>query len=588
MNDVDEVKSRLDIVQIIGKYVALKKAGRNLKGLCPFHSEKTPSFMVAPDRQVFHCFGCGKGGSAIDFVMEYEHIDFREALEELAEQVGVTLSHKVSTTPEEKRKEKILEIHHLAGEYYHYLLTKHAIGEKAREYLKKRGVSEKIIETFGLGYSLSSWDGLSKFLRKKNYEMSLLVESGLIIDSPRGGYDRFRGRLMFPLRDHRGQTIGFSGRLMDPDAKEAKYINSPETPIYIKGNMLFALDVTKGAIQKEQTAVVMEGEFDVLSSYQAGISNVVAIKGTALTEAQVNLLKRFTSKILFALDSDVAGDAASRRGIEIADRAGLEIHIASMPFGKDPDDVARSEPHLLKKAIAEAQTIYDYYVTSALKRHDVATAYGKKNISQELYPVFARITNSVVQSHYIHRLSDILGVSETVISDGLKKESKKTPLQDGNQTDGAKEVREEDKQELYLLSLLLQGDTAELMEDVNDAFDLSFISTPSIRQIIELLQTHLSDASHFFIKDFLDSLPKELLPTIDFAYLVDIGTVLDHPDMFSRNWQMTLKEVKKKSLRQQITTFTQLLKTAKEEDIDGINAKVGELASKLRLLEKQD
>ncbi|MEK7587577.1 MAG: DNA primase [Patescibacteria group bacterium] len=383
------------------------------------HSYVTSGFAVA---------NCGKGGDIFTFVMEYDHVDFPEALDELASQAGVTLTRTIADTPQAKTKEKILEVNHLASEFYHYLLTKHALGEHAREYLKNREVSDKSIKTFTLGYSPNSWDGLLKFLKKKGYEEELLEQAGLVIRRQRvnaserqGYYDRFRGRVMFTLKDHRGHVVGFAGRVLNPDEKEAKYINTPETPVYIKGNVLYGLDVTKAAIQKENEAVVMEGELDVISSFQAGIGNVVAIKGSALTEGHVHLLRRFSESVTFALDSDLAGDAAARRGIELADKAGLDLKVVILPSGKDPDEAARESPALLKKAVKDAIPVYDYFLSSALKRHDAATAFGKKKISAELLPIFAGIDNAIVQGHYVKKLAKLLDTNEETLSDGMRK-----------------------------------------------------------------------------------------------------------------------------------------------------------------------
>ena len=341
MSDIDEIKTRLNIVDIVSERLTLKKTGRNFKALCPFHAEKTPSFIVSPDRQTFHCFGCGKGGDILTFVMEFDHVDFTEALETLAERAGVKLERRPADTPEAKLKQKLLEINHLASEYYHYLLVKHAVGEKARDYLKHRGVTDKSIKTFSLWYSPNDWDGLLTYLRKKGYEEKLIETGGLVIRGNRGYYDRFRGRVMFALKDHRGNVVGFSGRVLDPEAQEAKYINTSETPVYTKGKVLYALDVTREAIQKANEAVLMEGELDVISSFQSGIGNVVAIKGSAVTEDHARLLRRFCERLIFALDSDIAGDAAARRGIEIAEKVGFDMRVATMPAGKDPDEAAR-------------------------------------------------------------------------------------------------------------------------------------------------------------------------------------------------------------------------------------------------------
>jgi DNA primase len=565
MSDIDEVKSRIDIVDYIGKKVTLKKAGKNFKGLCPFHGEKTPSFMVSPDRQSWHCFGCGKGGSVIDFVMEYDHVDFREALEDLADQAGVTLQTQQSGSTS-SLKETLLEIHHLAAEYYHYLLTAHAVGATARAYLEQRGVSEKIIETFRLGYSANSWEGLSKYLKKKGFDEKMLETSGLLIASAKGGYDRFRGRLMFPLRDSRGRTIAFAGRVLAPDVKEAKYINSPETPLYIKGNTVFALDITKSAIQKEQEVVLMEGEFDVLSSYQAGISNVVAIKGTALTEAQIHLLKRYAKKIVFALDSDVAGDSAARRGIDLAHKFGLELYVAQMPLGKDPDDVARTAPHLLKQAIKEALPLYDYYLTSLQKKHDLSQAYGKKSFTEELLPLLAEIDNQVVQSHYLKKVADLLDLSESTVVTTMQKTLKKKQLKT---TKVAEEVvsATEDKQELLLLALILQG---EMFPEIDSAM----IQSQAIRSILGAVLTAKS------VKQ-LGTFPSEYTQIIDTALLWDLSGITDDDKTLQRMLQQTLKEIKKKYLRQKLNELTSSL-----EEEPSLQETIQAIAKELRLLEK--
>lgn len=563
MSDVEEVKSRTNIIDLIGAHVTLKKAGRHFKGLCPFHNEKTPSFIVSPERQIWKCFGCGKGGSAIDFVMEYEHVDFVEALETLAEKAGVKLERRMADTPESKLKEKIYGANHLASEYYHFLLTKHPIGEKARGYLKTRGVTDKTIKTFMLGYSPNSWDGLLKYLKKKGYDEQVLDAAGLIIPSQRGGYDRFRGRIMFTLKDHRGNIVGFSGRLLDPEAKEAKYINTSETPVYSKSNVLFGLDVTKAAIQKSGEAILMEGEFDVISSFQAGIANAVAIKGSALTEGHVHLLRRFAERLIFALDSDVAGDAAARRGIEIADRAGLDMRVVELPSGKDPDEAARENPARFKKALKDAVPIYDYFIASVIKRFDPGEAYGKKKISEELLPILSRIENPIVQGHYVKKLAGTLGVSEDAITDGIQKTvrdarvGRKVPP---DTVPDAKTPRtREENLELYILALVLQGKTTDLYEELREEVSLSDFSFAPARQILELLDIHLREHSVFLIKDFADGIPGELGPVLDEAFLWDLADALTDENRFSKQWEKALTEFKRVGLRRRISVLTKEL-----------------------------
>lgn len=568
MSDVDDVRSKLNIVDIIGARVQLKKAGRNFKGLCPFHNEKSPSFVVSPDRQIFHCFGCGKGGTIFDFVMEYEHVDFTEALETLAEKAGVTLERRTSDTPEAKTKQKLYELNHLASEYFHYILTKHKLGEAARIYLKQRGISDKSIETFGLGYSPNSWDALSSFLKKKGYDKALLETAGLLVSSPRGGYDRFRGRVMFTLKDHRGNVVGFAGRQLDPDAKEAKYINTNETPVYVKSKVLYGLDVTKDAIQKAGEVVIMEGEVDVISSFQAGISNVVAIKGSALTEGHVQLIKRYTDRLVFALDSDVAGDAAARRGIEIADRSGMDMKVVTLPSGKDPDEAARENPGLLKKAIKEAVPIYDYFITSAVKRYDGQSAYGKKKIADELLPSIAKIENAIVQAHYIKQLSTTLGVSEDSIMSGIRKSRFTTINREKPKESSVVQPNRsrQERLEVYLLALLLQGKTKDLFDDVKE-LHIEDISQPVVRAILATLDAHLMEHRVFLLKDFLDSLPAEYTPMVDEATLWDVTDTLEDDVRFSKEWANILKELRKSIIKDRLQAMTREFSNEKSHNI---------------------
>jgi len=590
MGDVDEIKSRLNIVDVIGEKVTLKKSGRNFKGLCPFHNEKTPSFMVSPDRQVFHCFGCAKGGSVIDFVMEYQHVEFPEALEELAMRAGVTLQERKSDSPERKLKEAIYEINELASSYFTYLLTKHTLGEKALLYVKNRGITDKSIKTFGLGYSPNSWEALYQFLKKKQYSDELIEKAGLALRGNRGLYDRFRGRLMFTLRDHRGKVVGFSGRVLDPTIKDAKYINTSETPVYSKSNVLFGLDVTQDAIVKANEAILMEGEIDVISSFQSGISNVVAIKGAALTEGHVHLLKRYTERLIFALDSDLAGDAAARRGIDIAEREGLDMKVAVMPMGKDPDEAAREDPVGLKKAMKNAVPIYDYFITSSKKRFDMTTAFGKKKASEELLPILAKIENSIVQGHYIKKVAVELGVSEETIVDGMKKVK---PSLESLRMDRPNEPKKEsfaisgpERLELYCLGLLLQGDTKILAHEFFSVANPQDIKHMGVRRILESLKTYIEGEGIFLVTDFARVLPKELLPVLDEAYLWDLAVSTENSDTFKKEWARTVKEVKKGILKRKMRDVTDRMRTASEEDDANIQEDLAELTTQYTQLEK--
>lgn len=589
MTDIEEVKTRTNIVDVIGERITLKKAGRHFKALCPFHSEKTPSFIVSPERSVWKCFGCGKGGSVIDFVMEYEHVDFVEALESLAEKAGIKLERRFTDTPQAKLKERIYEVNHLASEFYHYLLTKHTLGEKARFYLKNRGISDKSIKTFSLGYSPNSWDGLLKYVHKKGYDDTILEQAGLVIASARGGYDRFRGRVMFTLKDHRGNVVGFSGRVLDPEIKDAKYINTSETPVYSKGNILYGFDVTKKAIGDANEAIITEGEFDVISCFQSGITNVVAIKGSALTEGHVHLLRRFTERIVFALDSDMAGDAASRRGIEIADKAGLDMKVITLPSGKDPDESARENSGSLKKAIKDAVPVYDYFIASAIKRFDKTTAFGKRKISEEIVPILASIENSIVQNHYAKALASVLSVSEETISESVKKfvgrQRRDVPK---DHTDDQEPSTIADKLERYVLVLLLQGNTVQLFEDFIEEVDLVDIANTAVQLLLKKLSAHLSDHRIFLLKDFIDSLPKELIPTIDDAFLWDTSDIADDSERFAKEWTKTIRTLRQAILRRKIRETTDAL-TRADDGLDNpqkLHAALKSYTDALKAIEK--
>ena len=592
MSDIDEIKARLNIVDIISERIPVKKAGRNLKALCPFHGEKTPSFVISPDRQTFHCFGCGKGGSVFDFVMLYDHVDFAEALETLADRAGVKLERRPTDTPESQLKQKLYEANHLASEYYHYLLTKHKVGEAARDYLKRRGVSDKSIETFSLGYSANDWDGLLTYLHKKGYDDKLLETAGLVIAGNRGYYDRFRGRVMFTLKDHRGNVVGFAGRVMDPAAKEAKYINTSETPIYTKSKVLYGLDVTRDSIQKANEAVVMEGELDLISSFQAGIGNAVAIKGSAVTEEHARLLRRYTERLVFALDSDLAGDAAARRGIEIAERSGFDMRVASMPSGKDPDEAAREDPVALKKAIKNAVPMYDYFLSSAIKRHDVATSFGKKKISEEMLPVLAKIENPIVQGHYIRAVATALAVSDETIQDGLVKlrntkgfVKKEAPAD----LPGVPSLSRVEKMELYLLALLFQGKTTQLYTELLAQYAVADISYAPVRKILELFGEYTALHASYSIKDFADSLPPELTGVFDEAFMWDISGFVEDPERFSREWQKALYESRRLRIRTRIEAISKSLHdplSLSEDQALVFQEEMAQLSRELSQLEK--
>lgn len=422
-NQVEEVKQKTNIVNLVGGYVTLKKMGRNHKGLCPFHGEKTPSFMVNEELQIYKCFGCQAGGDAIKFLMEVEGLEFPDALAKLAEKVGVKLKRIENRGGDEKRE--LLAVHNLAAEYYHYLLTKHPEGEAARKYLSERGIGERLVETFHLGFALPEWDGLTKYLvNKKGYGQEVLAAAGLAIRSGNRVYDRFRGRVMFPLLDTAGKVVGFSGRVLPELAKdnEGKYINSPETDIYHKSKMLYGLTIARSEIKKKNRVVIVEGELDMISSFSAGISETVAIKGSAVTPEMIEILARLCSNFYFALDADAAGEAAMKRSIEAAENRGLSIKMVEIVWGKDPDEIARKNPNVWREAVEKAVPVYEFFFNKAIKRHGTETAEAVGAVVNEVVPYLAKVENSVVREVWVRKLSERIGVDRERVWEELEKE----------------------------------------------------------------------------------------------------------------------------------------------------------------------
>lgn len=418
-NQIEEVKSKTDIVSLISEYIEVKKAGRNYKANCPFHGEKTPSFIITPELQIYKCFGCGKSGDVFTFLEEHEGMEFSEALKYLAEKAGVKL---ISFKPEESSdREKIIEINKSALYFYDYALNSHPQGKKVLDYLtKERGLTLESVKKFRLGYSPESFDALSNYLvQKKKINQKEVEKAGLLVGR---GIDRFRGRVIFPLSDHRGNIVGFAGRILPWAGKDlAKYINSPDTEAYHKSKVLYGMDITKSEIRDKKYAVIVEGELDMISSYQAGVRNVIAIKGSALTESQVRLISRFAQKIVLCLDSDFAGDEAAKRGSIMAVNMGFEVKVAQLEDYKDPDEIARKDPDAYIKAIENAEDIWDFLIDSVFNKYDLGTGGGKAKISHEVVPLLRLIQDKIVQSSYVENVARRLSVPNEAVLEEMAK-----------------------------------------------------------------------------------------------------------------------------------------------------------------------
>jgi DNA primase len=422
---IDEIRNKADILNVIGGYVALKKRGKNYLGLCPFHSEKTPSFTVSPDKQIFHCFGCGEGGNVFAFLMKAENISFTEAVEMLGESVGVYVKPSTPSSSADKGdKERYFTVMEMAQRYFAESLDS-PHGEIARSYIKDRAISAEAVKTFGLGYAQDSWDGLMNYLFTKGVSQNDMLKLGLVIErnDKSGYYDRFRGRLMFPIFDIRGRVIGFSGRILTAaKAEDAKYVNSPDSPIYNKGFSLFGIAKTKDDIKKAKTAVLVEGNVDLISCWQSGIKNVVAPLGTALTDTQAKTIRKFAEKVVIAFDADNAGVAAAARSVDILKDAGLGVYVAKIIGGKDPDEAIKAHgAEAFQAEINNAMPWMEFKVLSVLAKHNTKEIEGRAKAAKEAAALIGLENDELIRKGYIKLVAEKLGFNSEEVAQEVKR-----------------------------------------------------------------------------------------------------------------------------------------------------------------------
>ncbi len=423
---IAQVIERSDLVEIISAYIPLKKAGRNFKVLCPFHPEKTPSFVVNPDKQIFHCFGCGVGGNTVTFIMKQERLNFPEAIRVLAQRVGITIPEDREDQTRRDLRQTLYQLNVLAGDFFHQhlLVGKDTAARNAREYLKSRQVQLDTVKNFKLGFAPDQWDGLITFLTKKGYSPDIMLKAGLIIaqENPKreGFYDRFRNRITFPIYDIKGQCVGFGARSLKDGT--AKYINSPETMIYTKGQHLYGFHLAKEAVVKKDTVIIVEGYMDCLMPFQMGVDNIAASLGTALTVEQIRLIHRYTQRVIFLFDMDKAGQSAMMRTLDSFLEQGIEVKIATLEEGEDPDSFIRHYGReTFEKHLQEAQSIFDYKLAQLMQANDVRTVEGKTHICQQMLLTINKVPNEIMKAEYIKRLSGRLTIREEALWAELKK-----------------------------------------------------------------------------------------------------------------------------------------------------------------------
>ncbi len=462
---ISRVRDSVDIVDLVSGYVSLKKTGKNHTGLCPFHAEKTPSFSVNPDKQIFHCFGCGAGGDAFKFIELQEGLNFPEAMKKLAARAGITLpadtSYRGADKKSEDERKGLLKIVSDAAQYYRAELAGPA-GGAARAYLKKRGVSDQVVQEFGLGFSRPEWDGLLRHLRQKGHSPGQIERAGLIIrrSEGEGHYDRFRGRLMFPIHDIGGSVIAFGGRVMDDSLP--KYLNSSETPLYSKSNTLYCLDKAKDAARKNDHFIIVEGYLDAIACHQYGVRNATATLGTALTDGHLRLMRRFTKNVKLIFDPDPAGVKAALRSFDLLAGSGMNVKVVSLPGGDDPDTFLNKNGYeAFTVCLRQAESLMDFILRQVVKGGMHASIEDKKTWESEMLGFIAKLPTGIERDHYLRKTAEALDVNEATLRQDLseRREVNKTPREHAGATAPTVPRGQRPKSEEILIHLMLKDDT---------------------------------------------------------------------------------------------------------------------------------
>jgi DNA primase len=588
MNPSDEIKQKIDIVDFIREYIPVKAVGANFQALCPFHGEKTPSFVISPEKQIWHCFGCGKGGDIFTFVMEMEGLGFVEAVRLLAPKAGVVLR---TQNPENYgKRNRLLDIMALSVKYYHHLLT-NPIGEKPLNYLIRRGISKDIIEEWQIGYSPDAWDSLSSFLATrpmegKKYSADEMVEAGLVIKkdgSTNRFYDRFRDRLMFPVYDVTGNPIAYSARI-NPDKEAAgekigKYINSPQNAIYDKSKVLFGLDKAKSFIKSKDLAIVVEGQMDVVTCHQFGFKNAVASSGTALTTEQISLIKRYTNNIALCFDADTAGQLAADRGIREAMAQGMNISVIIIPDGKDPDDSLRQDLASFVIAVRDAKPMMEYHFNKVKSDLDLSLVENKKEVARKMLMMIAKLTNKIEADHWLKTLAQTLDTDENVLRESLPTEKDREIVKPIKTQKVVTRSREEQLSEL-LLAIIIRF--PNFITYVVSKLELDWLETETYRTFYKNLIIYYNKTTALDYPGFREYLVSENNGS---AEILDRLILLGEKDFYSYETENVQAEIitiivdlKKFYLQKQIAAAQRAMAEAeKNGDTDQINKILDEI-----------
>ncbi|MBI2003233.1 MAG: DNA primase, partial [Candidatus Wildermuthbacteria bacterium] len=562
--------------EVVGSYVKLQKAGGNWRGLCPFHAEKSPSFFVSPPRQSWRCFGCSVGGDMFAFIMQIEGVEFGDALRLLAQKAGVELRPMdPSFAKAQTERKRLLDVAEWAAKFFEHQLAGSSVGKEAVAYLRGRGIQEETIKEWRLGYAPDSAQGLLRFLIAKGYREDEVNRAGLLARTDGKIFDRFRSRIVFPVSDAQGQIIGFGGRIFKKDGETgglAKYVNVPNTPLYDKSHALYGFDKAKLALHKEDACVLVEGYMDTIAAWQAGTKNVVASSGTALTSFQLRTLKRHTENLILAYDMDLAGDSATKRGIDLALAEGFSLRVVVMPRDKDPGDAATEDPEGWARMVKESVGILDYYFQTAFARYDRKTPEGKKEISSMLLPVLKRVPNKIEQAHWTQKLAEEIGVQEAVIREEMGR------MKDEEEGGGVlalvpPDIVKKTRKELLedrLITSLLRLPTLCSMITPDEARYLSVAT----QEIVEGLKKTAEPGAW---EGVFEASTRELLDVL----LLRSEVAEDEKTEWDKEAAICLRGIKEVYIRNELRTVSEEMRRAQEE---GKTETFAELAHKARRL----
>lgn len=581
----DQIKERISVVDFLSEYLKLDRAGSNYKALCPFHNEKTPSFMVNPERNFWYCFGCQKGGDIFSFIMEMEGLEFREALDRLAERAGVEIPRYTLVNQEAKnQKQRVLDILEAATKYYEFQLYKNPMAKQALDYLYQRKIFPDQLSQFRIGYAPDGWDNILGYLLKRNFKLEDIVSTGLLVQKESATsvkhvqsgqfgnyYDRFRHRIMFPIADVTGNIVGYSARVMPGgDEKNAKYINTPQTMVYDKSQVLYGLFQARSEIKKKNQVIVVEGNLDVIASHSASVGNIVAVSGTALTEQHIKLIRRYTENIKLCFDMDNAGQQATRKSIQSCLKNQMEVEVIILPTGvKDVNDTVINDPQLWKQAIDQALPVMKYYFETARNNHDLRNIKDRKIVAQQLLNIIKNIADPIEQSYWLKKLSALIEIDEEVLTKVLEKATVRKDTASTNIKRSEHKVNSKPRklvleQQLLGLFSLFPSQLQNRAIELNDT-----IFSPEVQSLWQAMKQGQLGEHYRHINEFQIA--------VKYYYDNKEGFVENKLDPI-KEWDLTVREIEKEKYREDIVRLKNDIARAEEQgDDDSIRILLNEL-----------